>query len=248
VLQLPRAVSRWFPSAPTTLERESQLSRRTAARRARERRGADSHLLSLRRRTAELSGGPSSIRLKAVVRRPHHLCLAQSVFLPLAERRHRHRDRLAARRGRSLSSEISNAIQELERSLAPLRPSQHHRLFSQARAPPGRGAPRPARLGATGRPFPGAPHPILGLKSTVGEPLNLLQPFPSQGRHQSGSIPASRAGRPAQGPHCETVVLFEGSLQLETQIVKVLWLFLVNCVENRRKIRKMQNQIFWIHC
>jgi hypothetical protein len=34
-----------------------------------------------------------------------------------------------------------------------------------------------------------------------------------------------------RGPHCERV----------TQIVKVLWLFLVNCVENHRKIRKTQN-------
>jgi hypothetical protein len=31
------------------------------------------------------------------------------------------------------------------------------------------------------------------------------------------------------------------SLQLVTQIVKVLWLFLVNCVENHRKIRKMKS-------
>jgi hypothetical protein len=38
------------------------------------------------------------------------------------------------------------------------------------------------------------------------------------------------------------------SLQLITQIVKVLWLYLVNCVENHRKLGKMQNQFFWILC
>jgi hypothetical protein len=27
----------------------------------------------------------------------------------------------------------------------------------------------------------------------------------------------------------------------------VIWLILVNCVENRRNIGKMQNQICWIH-
>jgi hypothetical protein len=28
----------------------------------------------------------------------------------------------------------------------------------------------------------------------------------------------------------------------------LLWLFLVNCVENRIKLRKMKNQLCWIHC
>jgi hypothetical protein len=28
----------------------------------------------------------------------------------------------------------------------------------------------------------------------------------------------------------------------------VSWLILVNCIENRRKIRKMQGQFCWIRC
>jgi hypothetical protein len=37
--------------------------------------------------------------------------------------------------------------------------------------------------------------------------------------------------------------LFPGaSVQKETPIVKLFWLILVNCVENHRKIRKMQSQ------
>jgi hypothetical protein len=40
--------------------------------------------------------------------------------------------------------------------------------------------------------------------------------------------------------------VLRASLQLETPIVKVFWLFLVNCVENHKKIGKMQNQFSWI--
>jgi hypothetical protein len=63
------------------------------------------------------------------------------------------------------------------------------------------------------------------------------RPRPAVNRNLAGPPLAGRPGTTLQrkesfqGPHCERV----------TQIVKVLWLFLVNCVENRRKIIKMQN-------
>jgi hypothetical protein len=41
--------------------------------------------------------------------------------------------------------------------------------------------------------------------------------------------------------------LFPGALvQKETPLVKTVLLFLVNCVENHRKVRKMQGQFCWI--
>jgi hypothetical protein len=49
------------------------------------------------------------------------------------------------------------------------------------------------------------------------------------------------------GDHIAKLEFFSrASLQLVTQIVKVLWLYLVNCVENHRKIGKIQNQFCWI--
>jgi hypothetical protein len=43
------------------------------------------------------------------------------------------------------------------------------------------------------------------------------------------------------------VELFPGALvQKETPIVKTVLLFLVNCVENNRKFRKIRGQFCWI--
>jgi hypothetical protein len=43
--------------------------------------------------------------------------------------------------------------------------------------------------------------------------------------------------------------LFPGaSVQKETPIVKTVLLFLVNCIKNHRKFRKMKGKFFWIHC
>jgi hypothetical protein len=70
------------------------------------------------------------------------------------------------------------------------------------------------------------------------------RPRPTVGRNLAGPPLAGRPGTTLQsptsfrGPNCERV----------TQLVKVLWLFLVNCVENRRKFRKIQNRFFWIRC
>jgi hypothetical protein len=109
----------------------------------------------------------------------------------------------------------------------------------QAGASPDRAAPRPGRLGAAGRPCTGDFPPIYGHKPVYGEPLNLPHPSPGQIRHRSGSIPASRAGRSARDHIAKLEFFSRASLQLVTQIVKVFWLLLVNCVENHRKFRKM---------
>jgi hypothetical protein len=92
----------------------------------------------------------------------------------------------------------------------PPQPFQPPAPRSQTGGPPDRAAPRPGRLGATGRPSPADFPPVYGHKPTIGEPLNLLHPSPGRIPHRSGSILASRAGRPSQGPHCKTEVLFEG--------------------------------------
>jgi hypothetical protein len=62
--------------------------------------------------------------------------------------------------------------------------------------------------------------------------------WPEFGRTAAGRPPGTTLQKKEsfQGPHCERV----------TQIVKVLWLFLVNYLENCRKIGKMQNQFCWV--
>jgi hypothetical protein len=77
------------------------------------------------------------------------------------------------------------------------------------------------------------PHPSPGfgpLGPKAPPPPVPGRPRPAVGRNLAGPPLAGRPGTTLQkkgsfqGPHCEMV----------TQIVKVLWLFLVNCVENRR--------------
>jgi hypothetical protein len=99
---------------------------------------------------------------------------------------------------------------------------------SQDGASPDRAAPRPGRLGATGRPCTGNFPPICGHKPVVREPLNLLHPSPSE---SLTGVSQFRRAAPAGPPrdHIAKLEFFSrASLQLVTQIVKVFWLFLVN--------------------
>jgi hypothetical protein len=98
------------------------------------------------------------------------------------------------------------------------RPAAPHGLLY----PPAPPRPLPGRSTAEPKAFrgqaPGHRRPAITggfptrLRPQIGEcePLNLLHPSPGRIPHRSGSIPASCAGRPPQGPHCKTKVLFEG--------------------------------------
>jgi hypothetical protein len=105
------------------------------------------------------------------------------------------------------------------------------------------------------RAWPPAP-PLAGFLPTPSNPRN--RPLGTQGPSPARARPAPAGGwlefgrtaaaRPpgttlqrrksSQGPCCKSA----------TPIVKVSWLILVNCIENRRKIRKIQGQFCWIRC
>jgi hypothetical protein len=79
--------------------------------------------------------------------------------------------------------------------------------------------------------------------------LDLLPVLPRP-RAPASSSELAHPRRPAASKgHIAKPTFFPGSLlQKVNSNSKTLWLFLVNCVENRRKIRKMQNQFCWIRC
>jgi hypothetical protein len=108
-----------------------------------------------------------------------------------------------------------------------------------AAVPPGRRSP------AAHRCFPTNPRPQIGDWCAPQPTPPIPQPIPPPEWLNSGE--PRRPARP--GTTLRNRSSFsKASLQLVTQIVKVFWLFLVNCVENHIKIRKMQNQFFWIRC
>jgi hypothetical protein len=107
------------------------------------------------------------------------------------------------------------------------------------------------------------PASFSGHKSNLGEPHTLSLHFLGQGRRRSRPIPACRAAPHPQGLHCKqpalSRVIFVNQgricesweipgtpvLNLISNSICVL-LILVNSVENRRKIGKMQTQFCWI--
>jgi hypothetical protein len=126
-------------------------------------------------------------------------------------------------------------------------PAPPHRLLGRSPAGPSR----------TAAELPGCRRPALHRRfPTHLRPQNRSMVSPSTfSTHPPAESPtgvaqfrrAAPAGRPRD--HIAKQKFFSrASLQLVTQIVKVLWLFLVNCVENRRKIRKNQNKFCWIRC
>jgi hypothetical protein len=116
--------------------------------------------------------------------------------------------------------------------------SPDHALTSPEQAPP----QPPSGCAADGHHRPPL-RPIQPPQVGPRAPLRRPAPFPDWPRRNFGR---SRAGRPPQGPHCKRKFLSEGHSASGNSNSKVNCLFLVNCVENRRKIRKMQTQFCWI--
>jgi hypothetical protein len=82
-------------------------------------------------------------------------------------------------------------------------------------------------------------HPDQTIKPVRGEPLAIPLPFPGQTPANLAGIWPTRAGQPRQD-HIAKKIFFPGSLlQKRNSNSKTLWLFLVNCVENHRKIKKI---------
>jgi hypothetical protein len=93
---------------------------------------------------------------------------------------------------------------------------------------------------------PGLPTP----NADPNRPLAILAPFPrpSSAKPATSSLgiaQAAPASRP-KGDIATEKIFPRASLKKGNSNSKTIWLFLVNCVENHREIRKMQNQFFWI--
>jgi hypothetical protein len=90
------------------------------------------------------------------------------------------------------------------------------------------------------------------LSNTPNQPLVVPRPFPHPSPAKSrrtlpefySTAPASRA----QDHIAKRRFFPRASLQKVKSNSKTLWLILVNCVENHRKIIKMLNQFCWICC
>jgi hypothetical protein len=83
-----------------------------------------------------------------------------------------------------------------------------------------------------------APPPVRPTKPNPSDPSTLPQPFPGQDRRRARRNRAARAGRPPRGHIAKGRFFLRASLQKGNSNSKVLWLFIVNCVENRRKSEK----------
>jgi hypothetical protein len=117
----------------------------------------------------------------------------------------------------------------------------------------------PHRTGTAGRgghrAWPPAP-PLAGLLPTPSNPQN--RPLGTQGPFPARARPAPAGGWPEFGrtaaarPPGTTLQRGSSSRGLDcktaTEIVFGFLLILVNCIENHRKIRKMQTQFYWIRC
>jgi hypothetical protein len=116
--------------------------------------------------------------------------------------------------------------------------SLHQCASSQAGAPPGRGQPRPPSLAAGAAPRRPSPYPIQPPESAPWDLGTLPRPCPaSLGRRLAGIWPDRRC--PAARDYIARLRFFPGSLlQKVNSNSKTLWLILVNCVENHRKIKK----------
>jgi hypothetical protein len=119
--------------------------------------------------------------------------------------------------------------------------------------------PEPPLAGTGSRgghlPWPPAcpPHqPLLAPTKPAIRPLATPRPPPRRPRPVppptlAGFRPEPR--RPCPRDHIAEQNFFSRAfLQFGNSNSKVIFLILVNCVENRRKIRKMQNQFCWIRC
>jgi hypothetical protein len=106
---------------------------------------------------------------------------------------------------------------------------------------------QPAWAPPTGR-SPALPTPSSASNRRLVSPSTSSTHSPAKGVTGVAQFRRAAPAGPPRDHIAKQKFFSRASLQLETQIVNVLWLFLVNCVENRRKIRKIQNQICWIRC
>jgi hypothetical protein len=91
-------------------------------------------------------------------------------------------------------------------------------------------------------------HPDQTIKPVRGEPLTIPSPSPARNRSEPPEFGQPRRP-PRPGDDIANPEIFPGSLlQKRNSNSKTLWLILVNCVENHRKIEKMQKKICWIRC
>jgi hypothetical protein len=90
--------------------------------------------------------------------------------------------------------------------------------------------------------------PVRPTKPNPSGPRSLPHPPPAKLRRASPELCSTCAGRPPRGHIAKGNFFSRVFLQRGNSNSKLIFLFLVNCIENRRKIRKMQNQFCWILC
>jgi hypothetical protein len=133
----------------------------------------------------------------------------------------------------------------------PLHPPK---LATHSRAPPK--PPSPEQDGRRGYPslaagaHPAGPSPSAtehGNRSpgTQGPSPARARPAPADGWPEFGR---TAAGRPPRDYIAKERIFSGASPQKGNSNSKVIWLFLVNCVGNWRKLGKMQNQFCWVRC
>jgi hypothetical protein len=98
-------------------------------------------------------------------------------------------------------------------SPSPTRTHRTARGSSQAGSSPEQSPPRPCSRCAAGRPAAGSPPPIRGHKSTVGEPLATLLPFPDRFRRRITGIWAGAATLHAPAATLQALEKFQGVLR-----------------------------------
>jgi hypothetical protein len=126
--------------------------------------------------------------------------------------------------------------------LGPLGAHRLVRCPASRRASPGIRKPRPAPLATAARHRQGNPEPNSGRESTEGDPQPFSPPsLANTAARATGIWPESPAAKPKgyiARPH-----FFRGaSAQNRISNSKRILLNLVNSLENRRKLRKMQTQ------
>jgi hypothetical protein len=152
---------------------------------------------------------------------------------------------LAGRRGELPVGPARHQTSHSPQSLAPT--TTHRRAAPPAEPPtaPDQLLQRRPPPATAAHPTAGHLYPQIRCKSTPSASWDLPQPFPGQDPRRARWNWPARAGHRAPGTTLQKNKSFQGpSCKMVTPIVFAISLFLVNCVENHKKIRKMSNHFF----
>jgi hypothetical protein len=133
----------------------------------------------------------------------------------------------------------------------PLKPRRAAPLLLRSRArrrrAPGayRGWQPPAPLHT---PPPATSTPKIKSNRSIVVPRPFPHPSPAKSRRTSPDFYSTTPASRAQDHIAKRRFFPRASIQKVNSNSKTLWLILVNCVENREEIKKMQDQFCWIHC